>query len=130
MQIINKGIKELVAEANIIVKNISVIDAKKFLIDDKYVFIDIRDYRELEREGKIPGAYSCPRGMLEFWIDPKSPYHKEIFNQDKTYIFYCASAWRSALAVKSAMEMGLNPVCHIEGGFNAWKQLNGEIENL
>jgi len=130
VQIISKGIKELIGEANVIAKNISVLDAKKFLIDDKYVFIDIRDYRELEREGKIPGAYSCPRGMLEFWIDPKSPYHKEIFNQDKTYIFYCASAWRSALAAKSAMEMGLNPVYHIEGGFNAWKESNGKIENL
>ena len=82
------------------------------------------------REGKIPGAFSCPRGMLEFWIDPDSPYHKEIFNQDKTYVFYCASAWRSALSAKTAMDMGLKPVTHIEGGFAAWKKAEGDIETL
>ena len=68
--------------------------------------------------------------MLEFWIDPESPYHKEIFNQDKTYVFYCASAWRSALSTKTAMDMGLKPVAHIEGGFSAWKKADGIIENL
>ncbi len=130
VQNITKGIKELVEEANITAKTISVDEAIIKNTDNKFIFVDIRDYRELEREGKIPGAYSCPRGMLEFWIDPESPYHKEIFNQDKTYIFYCASAWRSALAVKSAKEMGLSPVFHIEGGFNAWKKANGKIEDI
>ena len=130
VQNITKGIKELVKEANVTAKTISVDEAIIKNTDNKFIFVDIRDYRELEREGKIPGAYSCPRGMLEFWIDPESPYHKEIFNQNKTYIFYCASAWRSALAVKSAKEMGLNPVFHIEGGFNAWKEANGVIEKI
>jgi len=129
-QKIIKGIKELVSEANQFTKTISVDEVKEKIRDDNYVFIDIRDYRELKREGKIPGAYSCPRGMLEFWIDPESPYHKEIFNQDKTYVFYCASAWRSALAAKISMEMGLKPVLHIEGGFNEWKKNSGDIENI
>ena len=92
------------------------------------MLVDLRDYREILKEGKIPGAFSCPRGMLEFWIDPDSPYHKEYFNQDKTYIFYCASAWRSALAAKAAMEMGLSPVVHLEGGFN--EKTNGLIRQF
>ena len=94
------------------------------------MFVDLRDYREILKDGKIPGAFSCPRGMLEFWIDPDSPYHKEFFNQDKTYIFYCASAWRSALAAKVAMEMGLSPVVHLEGGFNEWLKQGGAIETI
>ena len=129
-QNIIKGIKELLNEANLKAKYIKVTDAIKLINDDNYIFIDIRDIRELKREGKVPGAFSCPRGMLEFWIDPESPYHKEIFNQDKSYIFYCASAWRSALAVKTAAEMGLSPVFHIEGGFSAWVDKDGPIEKI
>ena len=129
-QNITKSAKMLVDEANTIVDNISIEDALNKLNDDNYIFIDIRDFRELTREGKIPGAFSCPRGMLEFWIDPKSPYHKEIFNKNKTYIFYCASAWRSALAGKVSIEMGLNPVLHLEGGFNLWKKYNSPIEEV
>ena len=127
-QNITKSIKMFVDEANTIVDTISIEEAKKIINNDNYLLIDIRDFRELKREGKIPGAFSCPRGMLEFWIDPNSPYHKEIFNQNKTYIFYCASAWRSALAGRVSIEMGLKPVLHLEGGFNSWKQNNGVIE--
>jgi rhodanese-related sulfurtransferase len=97
---------------------------------EEYVLVDLRDPRELKREGKIPGAFSCPRGMLEFWIDPDSPYHKEVFNQDKTYVFYCASAWRSALSARIAQEMGLAPVAHLEGGFSAWKAAGEPIEQV
>ena len=129
-QNITKSVKMFVDEANIIVDTISIEEAKKIINNDNYLFIDIRDFRELKREGKIPGAFSCPRGMLEFWIDPNSPYHKEIFNQNKTYIFYCASAWRSALAGKVSIEMGLKPVLHLQGGFNSWKENNGVIENV
>jgi len=129
-QKITKSVKMFVDEANIIVDTISIEEAKKIINNDNYLFIDIRDFRELKREGKIPGAFSCPRGMLEFWIDPNSPYHKEIFNQNKTYIFYCASAWRSALAGKVSIEMGLKPVLHLQGGFNSWKENNGVIENV
>ena len=129
-QNITKSVKMFVDEANTIVDTISIEEAKKIINNDNYLLIDIRDFRELKREGKIPGAFSCPRGMLEFWIDPNSPYHKEIFNQNKTYIFYCASAWRSALAGRVSIEMGLKPVLHLEGGFNSWKENNGVIEDV
>ena len=129
-QEIVKSAKSLIAEANKSVETISIEEAKKIVSSEKHVLIDLRDIRELKREGKIPGAFSCPRGMLEFWIDPESPYHKNIFNQDKTYVFYCASAWRSALSAKTAMDMGLKPVTHIKGGFMAWKKADGDIEML
>jgi len=127
-QNIIKSAKMLVDEANTIVDTITIEEAKNKINDNNYIFVDIRDFRELQKEGKIPGAFSCPRGMLEFWIDPESPYHKDIFNQNKTYIFYCASAWRSALAGKISIEMGLTPVLHLKGGFNAWKESKSTIE--
>ncbi len=96
--------------------------------DESVVIVDIRDVRELQREGKIPGSFHCPRGMLEFWIDPASPYHKDIFAQDKKYVFHCASGWRSALATEVAQRMGLKPVAHIESGFSGWKKAGGSVE--
>ena len=129
-QTITKGIKTLLAEANAVVTTLPTENAKALVHSDKHVLIDLRDIREIKRSGKIPGAFSCPRGMLEFWIDPDSPYHKEIFNQDKTYVFYCASAWRSALSAQVAMEMGLAPVAHIAGGFTAWVKANGPFEKV
>ena len=129
-QTITKGIKTLLAQANAVVTTLPTEDAKALVNSDKHVLIDLRDIREIKRSGKIPGAFSCPRGMLEFWIDPDSPYHKEIFNQDKTYVFYCASAWRSALSAQVAMEMGLAPVAHIAGGFTAWVKADGPVEKL
>ena len=83
-----------------------------------------------EREGKIPGAFHCPRGMLEFWIDPESPYHKPQFAEDKRFVFFCAGGWRSALAAQTAQRMGLKPVAHIRGGFGAWKKAGGPVEAL
>ena len=127
-QTITKGIDALLAEARALVTTLSVDTAIGLIDSPEHVIVDLRDMRELKRGGKIPGAFSCPRGMLEFWIDPASPYHKDIFNQDKTYVFYCASAWRSALACKTAMEMGLSPVAHIEGGFGAWLKAGGPVE--
>ncbi|WP_171122500.1 MULTISPECIES: rhodanese-like domain-containing protein [unclassified Ruegeria] len=129
-QTITKGIKALLAEANAVVSSVSVEQAQAMLDSDDHVLIDLRDFRELKRSGKIPGAFSCPRGMLEFWIDPESPYHKDVFDQDKTYVFYCASAWRSALSAKIAMEMGLKPVVHIEGGFTAWAKSGAPVEEV
>ena len=126
-QTITKGVKALLDEANAVVKTMPVEIAKDAIHDDAYVFIDLRDIRELQASGMIPRAFSCPRGMLEFWIDPDSPYHKEVFNQDKTYVFYCASAWRSALSAKIAQEMGLKPVMHLEGGFGAWVKADGPV---
>ena len=86
------------------------------------VFVDLRDVRELEREGIIPGAFHCPRGMLEFWIDPESPYHKDVFASGKEFVFFCNGAWRSALATDVAQQMGLEPVSEMDGGFAAWKK--------
>ncbi|QDI75132.1 MULTISPECIES: rhodanese-like domain-containing protein [Leisingera] len=126
-QTITKGVKALLAEANSLVGTMPVEEAKQKVLDENCVFVDLRDIRELQRTGMIPGAFSCPRGMLEFWIAPDSPYHKPVFNQDKTYVFYCASAWRSALSAKAAMEMGLNPVVHLEGGFTEWAKQGGPV---
>ena len=92
------------------------------------MIVDIRDPREIEREGRIPGAFSCTRGMLEFWIDPASPYHKPKFAEDKKFVFFCAGGMRSALAAQSAHRMGLKPVAHIRGGFGAWKSAGGPVE--
>ncbi len=91
-------------------------------------FVDIRDIRELDKEGKIPGAVHAPRGMLEFWIDPASPYHRPVFASGKTFVFFCAVGWRSALATKTVQDMGLEPVCHVEGGFAAWKKSGGPVD--
>lgn len=129
-QNITMSVKQMVADANAEITTISIEDAKALVGRDDHVIVDLRDIRELQRTGKIPGAFSCPRGMLEFWIDPASPYHKDIFNQDKTYVFYCASAWRSALSGKVAQDMGLKPVAHIEGGFGAWAKSDGPIESI
>ena len=129
-QVITISVKDLVAAANAEVTTLTVEQARALIDCPNHVLVDLRDIRELQRTGKIPGAFSCPRGMLEFWIDPASPYHKEIFNQDKNYVFYCASAWRSALSAKAAQDMGLAPVAHIEGGFAAWLEAGGPVEAL
>lgn len=125
---ISKHVKDMVEEANQIVKTVSIEEAQAMQGRDDVVFVDLRDPRELVREGKIPGAFSCTRGMLEFWIDPESPYAKPIFQEDKTFVFYCASGWRSALATRTAQEMGLSPVAHVKGGFSAWKAAGGSVE--
>jgi len=126
-QVITKGYKALVAEANANIKTLSVPDAQTLLGRDDVVMVDLRDPRELEREGKMPGAFHCPRGMLEFWIDPESPYHKPVFAEDKQFVFFCGGGWRSALAAQAAQEMGLKPVAHIEGGFAAWKKAGAPV---
>ena len=131
---ITRGYKKLLDEANAQVETINAAEAvERFpnggagLTD--VVIVDLRDPREIEREGRIPGAFHCPRGMLEFWIDPESPYAKPIFQEDKTFVFHCASGWRSALAAKTAQDMGLENVAHVEGGFGAWKKAGGPITN-
>ena len=123
------GYKALLAEANAEVRTLSVVEATALHGKGDVVFVDLRDPRELEREGKLPGAFHCPRGMLEFWIDPDSPYHKPVFAQDKRYVFFCAGGMRSALAAKTAHDMGLKPVAHIEGGFGAWKKAGGMVDD-
>jgi rhodanese-related sulfurtransferase len=125
---VTKGIKELLAEANAVIETVPAADAMRRLGDAATLFVDLRDPRELAREGKIPGAFHCPRGMLEFWLDPASPYHKPILAEGRTLLFYCASGWRSALAAKTAREMGLDRVAHIGGGFTAWRDAGGAVE--
>jgi rhodanese-related sulfurtransferase len=126
-QNITKGYKALLAEANAKVETLDVAAAQQLLAQDDVVFVDIRDPRELEREGRMPGAFHCPRGMLEFWIDPESPYAKPQFQADKRFVFFCAGGWRSALAAATAQEMGLKPVAHIAGGFGAWKAAGAPV---
>jgi rhodanese-related sulfurtransferase len=94
------------------------------------VVVDVRDVREIERDGRIPGSFHCPRGMLEFWIDPASPYFKQIFGETKRFVFYCALDWRSALATQTAQAMGLANVAHLKGGFKAWKTAGGAVETV
>ncbi|HJU29250.1 MAG TPA: rhodanese-like domain-containing protein [Candidatus Binataceae bacterium] len=123
-----KGVKELVAEANAEIETITAKDALNLKDDPSTVLVDLRDIRELNRDGRIPGAFHAPRGMLEFWVDPESPYYKEIFGSGKKFVFFCAGGMRSALAAQAVQRMGLEPVCHIEGGFRAWKEAGGAIE--
>jgi rhodanese-related sulfurtransferase len=122
-----KGYKALVDEALAEVITLTVEQAIKRRDEGDYVLVDIRDPRELEREGMVPGAFHAPRGMLEFWIDPESPYHKPLFAQDKTFVFFCAGGMRSALATKTAQDMGLPRVAHIGGGFKAWREAGGPV---
>ena len=123
-----KGYKDLLAEANAVISAIAPAEARSLAGRDDVVFVDLRDPREREREGSIPGAFSCPRGMLEFWIDPESPYAKPVFTEKKRFVFFCASGWRSALATKTALEMGLENSCHLAGGFSAWRDDGGAVE--
>jgi len=125
---IKKGYKQLLDEANAVIETLTPEQAIAEHGRDNIVFVDLRDPRELDREGKMPAAFACTRGMLEFWIDPESPYHKPIFAEARRFIFFCAGGWRSALAAKTAKEMGLENVAHIEGGFGAWKQAGGPTE--
>ena len=116
-----KGFRQLVDEAKSRITTIGLEEARTRLGKDGVVFVDLRDIRELEREGMIPGAFHCPRGMLEFWIDPDSPYYKDVFAPGKEFVFYCNGAWRSALAADVAQQMGLESVVEMDGGFTAWK---------
>ncbi|MGL4490340.1 MAG: rhodanese-like domain-containing protein [Rhizobiaceae bacterium] len=120
-----KGYKALIDEALAQVKTISAQEAHALHGREDVQFVDLRDVRELEREGQIEGAFHAPRGMLEFWVDPDSPYFKPVFGQDKKFVFFCAAGWRSALATKTVQDMGLENVMHIDGGYSAWKALEG-----
>lgn len=122
------GYKDLVAEAEQRIETITVDSALASFDSPDVVFVDLRDVRELKREGKIPGAFHCPRGLLEFWIDAESPYYNKVFGEEKRFIFYCNLGWRSALAADVAQKLGLKSVCHIEGGFESWKAAGGAVE--
>lgn len=127
-QDIKLGIRAMVEAAEREIETLETTDALALHGRDDVVLVDIRDIRELQRDGRVPGAVHCPRGMLEFWIDPDSPYHKPAFAQDKQYVFFCAGGLRSALAAQTAHRMGLKPVAHVRGGFGAWKKLGGPVD--
>jgi rhodanese-related sulfurtransferase len=127
-QHITTHVQALVAAAEREIESLSAQQALALHGRDDVQFIDLRDIRELQREGRVPGAFHCPRGMLEFWIDPESKYHKPVFVADKRFVFFCAAGQRSALATQMAQRMGLKPVAHIAGGFTAWKTAGGPVE--
>ena len=116
------GYEALLAEADAAITALSPAEAAKLQGDPGVQFVDVRDVRELAREGLIPGALHAPRGLLEFWVDPASPYHKPVFTSGKRFVFYCAAGWRSSLATYTVQRMGLAPVCHLAGGFTAWRE--------
>ncbi len=120
-------VEQMVREAEKEIQTLSVSDAIKLADSDDHVFVDLRDVRELDHEGMVPEAVHAPRGMIEFWVCPDSPYHKDIFSSGKTFVFYCRSGWRSALATKAVQNMGLENVCHIDSGFSAWKEADGPV---
>lgn len=122
-----RGYKALVTEAEREIETVGVEEALALHGSEDVVFVDLRDVRELWREGLIPGAFHCPRGMLEFWIDPDCVYYKDIFACGKKFLFYCNLGWRSALAAQASQRMGLTPVAHLGGGFDAWQQAGGPV---
>ena len=124
------GYKTLLERAEAEIETITPSQAVALLDSEDVQFVDIRDIRELYREGKVPGAYNASRGMLEFWIDPDSPYCKELFGTGKRFVFYCQSGWRSALATQTVQQMGLPRVCHIGGGFRAWVDDGHPVETV
>ena len=123
---LKKSSKQLVSEASEKIETLSLEETKALVGNSDVQFVDIRDVREFNKEGTIPGAIHAPRGMLEFWVDPDSPYFKPVFAEDKKFILFCRSSWRSALAAATLKEMGLNNVAHISGGYGAWVESGGE----
>lgn len=123
---LKKSSKQLVSEASEKIETLSLEETTALVGNSDVQFVDIRDVRELNKEGTIPGAIHAPRGMLEFWVDPDSPYFKPVFAEDKKFILFCRSSWRSALAAATLKEMGLNNVAHISGGYGAWVESGGE----
>ncbi len=123
-----KPVKQLVAEAKARIETMSVDEVMTAREAGGILMVDIRDIRELERTGRIPGALHAPRGMLEFWIDPESPYHKSALATDAKLVLFCASAWRSALAVEALQRIGVENIAEMAGGFTAWAEAGGDIE--
>lgn len=124
---LTKGYRQLLDEANAEIQTVNVLEAIASLPDEDVLIVDIRDVREMQREGRIPGSFHAPRGMLEFWVDPDSPYYKQIFGSGRRFLFHCASGWRSALTAQTLQRMGLERVAHIGGGLKAWKEAGGPV---
>ncbi len=123
-------VAQMIADAEQEIETLSIDAALAAKDDPEVLFVDLRDVRELQHEGSIPGAKHCPRGLLEFWVDPESPYFDADFGSGKKLVFFCAIGWRSALAAQSVQRMGLEPVAHMGGGFTAWKDAGGPIDLL
>ena len=127
---ITKGYQQLVAEAMAQVTTYSVEEVRARLHDPQVQIVDIRDIRELA-QGTLPGAYHASRGMLEFWVDPASPYHKPLFaDESKQLVLFCGAGWRSALAAKSLQDMGMQNVAHMDGGYGDWVKAGAPTETL
>ncbi len=124
------GYKDLVAEAESHIQTLSPMEVEKRIAQEGVLLVDLRDIREIQREGKIPQSVHVPRGMLEFWIDPECPYYKTYFDTAEELIFYCNKGWRSALATYTAQQMGLKKSSHMGGGFDQWKKDIGLIEHI
>lgn len=122
---IKLGVFEMVEQARTEIEEVDTVDAIEQAQDRDCLVIDIRDVRERKRNGYIPGSFHCPRGMIEFWVDPESPYFKDVFNEKKRFLFHCAADWRSALTVQTVTKMGLENAAHIKGGLNAWCEAGG-----
>ena len=129
---ITKGFRQLVDEASTHVTTYTVAQVRERLgRDPKLQLVDIRDVRELEREGTVPGSLLAPRGMLEFWVDPASPYFKPAFgDESKEFVLFCGAGWRSALAAKALQDMGMTNVAHVDGGFGDWVKQGAPTETL
>lgn len=118
---------EMVARAKERIEEVETADAIGLVGDPDVVFVDLRDIRERQKLGFIPGSVHCPRGMIEFWIDPESPYFKDVFAEDKRFIFHCAAGWRSALTVATLQDMGFE-AAHLKEGFADWVNEGGPVE--
>ncbi len=128
---ITKGFRALVDEAMAEVTTYSVAQIRERLGDPTLQIVDIRDPRELERGGTLPGALLAPRGMLEFWVDPDSPYFKPVFgDESREFVLFCGAGWRSALAAKALQDMGMTNVAHIDGGFADWTEQGAPVQTL
>jgi rhodanese-related sulfurtransferase len=126
---LKKTAAQMVADARARIEEIDTEDGIAMMDDPNVQIVDLRDPRERERTGFIPGSFHCPRGMLEFWVDPDSPYFKEIFEQDRKFVFHCASGWRSALSVATLQDMGFD-AAHLKDGFSGWEKAGGPVEKV
>jgi rhodanese-related sulfurtransferase len=124
------GYQALVEAARREIDEVTPEELRELVEGGNVLIVDLRDIRELERDGRIPGSFHCPRGMLEFWIDPASPYYQREFGEPIRFVFYCGLDWRSSLATQTAQRMGLENVAHLKGGFKAWKDAGGAVEKL
>ena len=127
---VTQPVSEMIAAARLLINQFSVHEAAELQRLDAAILIDLRDVRELQKMGIVPRAFHAPRGMLEFWVDPDSPYHKPVFRTDKKLVLFCASGLRSALAARSLQDMGMDNVLDMEGGFTEWKMQDLPVDYL